>query len=102
MEATTRQNTVTLPLKVSGKTHPGDLGAAIVESIKQSRDRTTILEAIGPQSVNQAVKGIAVARGYTSSQGWDLVSVPSFDNKEINGQETTTIRMIVKDISPLS
>ena len=46
--------------------------------------------------VNQAVKAIAVARGYTAPLGIDLVCVPCFYTVEIEGEKRTAMRFIVR------
>ncbi len=50
------------------------------------------VQAIGASAVNQAVKAIAIARGYLAEDGYDITCVPSFTEVEINGQERTAVR----------
>ena len=45
---------------------------------------------------NQAVKAIAIARGFVAPGGIDLVSVPAFTDIEIEGEERTAIKLIVE------
>jgi stage V sporulation protein S len=45
--------------------------------------------------VNQAVKAIAIARGFVAPNGIDLVAVPAFTKVEIDGEERTAIRFRV-------
>jgi stage V sporulation protein S len=44
-------------------------------------------------AVNQGIKGIAVARGYVGSNGYDLYVQPGFADGEIDGEDRTVIRM---------
>ena len=44
-------------------------------------------------ALNQAVKAIAIARGFVAPGGIDLVSVPAFTDIEIEGEERTAIKL---------
>jgi stage V sporulation protein S len=46
--------------------------------------------------VNQAVKAIAVARGYVTPAGIELCCVPSFVDIHIDGELRTGIRLVVE------
>ena len=54
------------------------------------------VQAVGAGATNQAVKAIAIARGYLAPAGMDLVCVPTFGNIVINDEERTAIRLIVE------
>ncbi len=54
------------------------------------------MQAVGAGAVNQAVKAIAIARGFVAPNGIDLVSVPAFAEIEIEGEARTAIRFIVE------
>ena len=47
-------------------------------------------------ALNQAVKAIAIARGFVAPHGIDLVCVPAFADIEIDGEERTAIKLIVE------
>ena len=47
------------------------------------------------RAVNQAVKAIAIARGFVAPNGIDLVAVPAFAEIQIDGEERTAIKFIV-------
>ena len=53
------------------------------------------MQAIGASAVNQAVKAIAIARGYLEQDSMDLAIVPSFTEVEIEGNERTAVRMAI-------
>ena len=53
------------------------------------------LQAIGAGAINQAVKAIAISRGYVAPSGVDLVCIPGFEDIEINGEERTAIKFII-------
>lgn len=54
------------------------------------------IQAIGAGAANQAIKSIAIARGYLAPAGVDLICKPAFANVEINGEERTAIKLIVE------
>jgi stage V sporulation protein S len=54
------------------------------------------VQAIGAGAVNQAVKAVAIARGYLKEDGIDVVCLPEFATVDINGKERTAIRLVVE------
>jgi len=54
------------------------------------------MQAIGAGAVNQAVKAVAIARGFVAPGGVDLVCVPAFTDITIDGEERTAIKFIVE------
>lgn len=60
------------------------------------KNPTIELHAIGAGAVNQALKAVAIARGYVAPQGIDLVCVPGFFNVTDDGEVRTAMRLIVK------
>jgi stage V sporulation protein S len=54
------------------------------------------MQAIGAGAVNQAVKAIAIARGFVAPNGIDLVTIPAFAEIVIDGEERTAIKFIVE------
>lgn len=67
-----------LVLKVSASSPPQSVAAAISKSISDSR-KFPVLRAIGHGAVGQAVKALAIARGYVAPRGLDLAFVVGFD-----------------------
>ena len=53
------------------------------------------VQAIGASAVNQAIKAIAIARGYLEQDHIDLAVVPSFVEVDIDGNERTAVRIAV-------
>ena len=53
------------------------------------------VQAIGASAVNQAVKAVAIARGYLEQDDMDLVIVPSFTEVDIEGNERTAVRLSI-------
>ena len=64
------------PLKVSSKTDPNKLAGAIAGELQKERHTESMV--IGAGALNQAVKAVAIARGFVAPGGIDVVMVPSF------------------------
>ena len=86
-------------LRVSASSDPTSTAGALANAIRAEGQAQ--LQTIGPKAVNQAVKAIAIARGYLAPSGIDLISVPSFVDVFIEGQQKTAIRLLVKPRHPL-
>ena len=82
------------PLKVSSKSAPNAVAGAIAGVIRESGSAE--LQAVGAGSANQAIKAVAIARGYLAPAGIDLVCIPAFASVVIDGEERTAIRLIVE------
>lgn len=81
-------------LKISSKSEPNLVAGAIAGLIKEY-DKAE-LHAIGAGALNQAVKSIAIARGYVAPSGMDLICIPAFMEVEVEGEAKTGIKLIVK------
>jgi len=82
-------------LKVSSKSSPNSCAGAMAGVIRT--EGAVEVQVVGAGALNQAVKAIAIARGYLAPSGVDLVCVPSFADIEIDGQNRTAIRLLVED-----
>ena len=82
------------PLKVSSKSAPNAVAGAIAGVIRESGSAE--LQAVGAGTANQAIKAVAIARGYLAPAGIDLVCIPAFASVVIDGEERTAIRLIVE------
>jgi stage V sporulation protein S len=81
-------------LKVAATSKPVLVAGAIAGVIRtQSRVE---IHAIGAAAVNQAIKAIAISRGYVAPAGLELVCIPSFIDLSLDGQERTGIRFVVE------
>ncbi len=47
-------------------------------------------------AINQAIKAVAIARGFVAPSGVDLVCIPAFTDIQIDGEERTAIKLIVQ------
>ena len=81
-------------LKISAKSNPNSVAGAITELVKENTK--VEIQAIGAGAINQAVKSIAVARGYLAPIGIDLVCVPAFVEIKIDEMSRTGIKFICK------
>lgn len=81
-------------LKVSAKSNPNSVAGALAGVIRENS--VAEIQAIGAGAINQAVKAIAVARGFVAPSGMDLFCIPAFTDIQIDGEERTAIKFIVK------
>src|SRR5579884_3946820 len=81
-------------LKVSATSKPVAVAGAIAGVIR-NHGRVEV-QAIGAGAINQAIKAIAISRGYVAPGGIDIVCVPSFIDISIDGEERTGIRLLVE------
>ena len=81
-------------LKVAATSRPVLVAGAIAGVIR--RHSRVEVHAIGAGAVNQAIKAIAISRGYVVSGGLDLVCIPSFVELSLDGLERTGIRFLVE------
>ena len=82
-------------LKVARNSDPKKVAGAIAAVIEKDKEEVEI-HAVGAAAVNQAVKAVAIARGYVAPKGFNLIAIPAFTKVEINGEEKTAIKMIVR------
>lgn len=81
-------------LKVGTKSNPNSVAGALANVIRQSG--SVEIQAIGAGALNQAIKGIAIARGFVAPSGKNLVCIPAFTDITIEGEERTAIKLIVE------
>ena len=81
-------------LKVAATSKPVLVAGAIAGVIR-SQGRVEV-HAIGAAALNQAIKAIAISRGYVLPGGLDLVCIPSFVDLSLDGQGRTGIRLLVE------
>ena len=81
-------------LKVSTKSNPVSVAGAIAGIIREKG--SVEVQGIGAGAVNQALKSVAVARGYMAPSGQDLVCIPAFTTVEINNETKTALKLLVE------
>ena len=81
-------------LKVSSQSKPSAVAGAIAGVIRDV-GRAEV-QAIGAGAINQAVKAVAIARGYLAPAGMDIVCVPAFVDVRVNNEDRTAMKLIVE------
>lgn len=81
-------------IKVSARSRSTAVAGAIAGVMRQHNYAE--VQAIGAGAVNQAVKALAIARGYLERDEIDIVTMPYFTEVEIDGQERTAVRFRVE------
>ena len=81
-------------LKVSADSKPKAVAGAVAAVLREKG--SVELQAVGAGAVNQAVKAIAITRGFVAPNGIDLIAIPAFTKVEIEGEERTAIRFLVQ------
>jgi len=81
-------------LKVSSKSNPSKVAGAIANIFRESGN--VEIQTIGAGSLNQAIKAIAIARGFVAPMGVNLVVIPAFSDIEIAGEQKTAIKLMIE------
>jgi stage V sporulation protein S len=81
-------------LKVSSKSKPNSVAGALANAFKDKQG--VEIQAIGAGAINQAIKAVAIARGYVAPTGKDLICIPAFSDIIIDCEERTDIKLIVE------
>ena len=81
-------------LKVGSKSNPNSVAGALANVFKNAD--SVEIQAIGAGALNQAVKAVAIARGFVAPSGKNLVCIPAFADINIDGSEKTAIRLIIE------
>ena len=81
-------------IKVSAASRTSAVAGAIAGVVREHNHAD--VQAIGAGAVNQAVKAIAIARGYLQEDGLHIICLPEFTSVTIEGKERTAIRLVVE------
>ena len=81
-------------LKVSTKSNPNSVAGALANVFREKN--SVEIQAIGAGALNQAIKAIAIARGFVAPSGKELAVIPSFWEVTIDDQIKTAIKLVVK------
>jgi stage V sporulation protein S len=81
-------------VKVAANSRSTSVAGAIAGIVRE-KGRVDV-QAIGAGAVNQAIKAIAIARGYLELDGIEIACVPSFSEVLIDGKERTAMRLAVE------
>lgn len=80
-------------LKVSSNSKPSLVAGALANIMKET-DHVKI-QVIGAAALNQAIKAVAIARGYMTPSGKDIYLIPSFYDVQIEQENRTALRLDV-------
>ena len=81
-------------LKVSSKSVPNAVAGAVAGVVRQSG--AVEVQVVGAGALNQAIKAVAIARGYVAPSGFDLSCRPTFTDILIDGRSRTAIRLLIE------
>ena len=81
-------------LKISSKSNPNSVAGAIAGLVKESTKAE--MQAIGAGAINQAIKAVAIARGFVAPTGVELTCSPAFTEVSIDNEEKTGIRFTIE------
>lgn len=81
-------------LKVSSKSNPSKVAGAIANVFREKGE--VQIQTIGAGSLNQAIKAVAIARGFVAPSGKSLVVIPSFSDINIDGNDKTAIKLNIE------
>lgn len=74
-------------LKVKSTADPNKVAGALAGVIREHGKAE--MQTIGAGALNQAIKAMAIARGFLAPSGIDLVAYPQFVDLDIDGAERT-------------
>lgn len=81
-------------LKVSSKSNPSSVAGALANVFREKGN--VEIQAVGAGALNQAIKAVAIARGFMVPSGKNLVCIPAFADITIDGEERTAIKLIIE------
>jgi stage V sporulation protein S len=81
-------------LKVSSKSSPNSVAGAIANIFREKG--SVEVQAVGAGAINQAIKAIAIARGFVAPSGKNLICIPAFSDISIEGEDRTAIKLIIE------
>ena len=81
-------------LKVSSKSNPNSVAGAIANVFREKG--CVEVKCVGAGALNQAIKAIAIARGFIAPMGINLVCIPAFQDITIGNEERTAIKIIIE------
>lgn len=81
-------------LKVSSKSNPNSVAGAIANIFREKG--VVEIQAVGAGAINQAIKAVAIARGFVAPTGKNLICIPAFQDISIDGEERTAIKLIIE------
>lgn len=81
-------------MKVSSKSQPSKVAGALTCLLRENG--CVQIQVIGAGALNQAMKAIAISRGYVASSGKEIYCIPCFYDLMIQEQTVTSLRLNVE------
>jgi len=81
-------------LKVSATSNPNAVAGAFAGAIREHGQ--VEVHVVGAGALNQAMKAVAITRGYLLDSGVDVWCQPEFTEVQINGQKRTALRLLIQ------
>ena len=81
-------------LKVSTKSNPKSVAGALANVFREKG--VVEIQAVGAGALNQAIKAVALARGFMAPSGKNIVCIPAFTDIKIEGIDKTAIKLVVE------
>ena len=81
-------------MRVSARSNPNAVAGAFAAVVREEGSAEVLV--VGAGALNQAMKAVAIARGFMAEAGVDLVCVPEFTEVEIDSVVRTALRLIVQ------
>jgi stage V sporulation protein S len=81
-------------IKVSGTSRTSAVAGAIAGVVRENKRAE--VQAIGASAINQAVKAMALAKGYLANDGLDIIFIPEFVDVQIEDKVRTAIKFTVE------
>ena len=85
---------LTFKFTFSSKSNPNSVAGAIAGLVKENGKAE--MQAIGAGAINQAVKAVAIAKGFVAPSGMDLVCSPAFTEVTIDNEDKTGIKFTIE------
>lgn len=81
-------------IRVSSSSQPSKVAGALTSLLREHQE--VQIQVIGAAALNQAMKAIAIARGYLAPGGNEIYCIPSFYDLTIDDQVVTSLRINVQ------
>ena len=81
-------------IRVSSSSKPSKVAGALTSLLREHQ--SVQIQVIGAVALNQAMKAIAIARGYMAPGGYEIYCTPSFYDLTIDDQVITSLRLNVE------
>jgi stage V sporulation protein S len=82
-------------IKVSGTSRTSAVAGAIAGVFRENKHAE--VQAIGAIAVNQAVKALALSKGYLQEDGYNVIFIPEFVDVTIDDKIRTAIKFTVEE-----